>query len=318
MSEFPLVSVVTLTYNKFDNIYRTIDSVLNQTYPKIELIIHDDCSKQFPYEEIFTYIKKNKKNNLINFLVHSNDRNVGTVKNINMAYKKTNGTYIFNLAGDDIFYKNTVIDDIVKVFNKENCGMLVTSRLGCDENLAPLRLYPYKSARKSIAKLNTNKKQYLALLTYEFYQMASGSATYFKKSLLEEIGYFDENYILWEDYPIYLKYTWKKQIFFAYDIISIYYVHGGVSNSKKVNPLMEQDHETMKKLEWKRHYSELNKKEQNIVDYMIKKRNAANLLQRIGVLLKYPIVDFSHIFYKAKMEYFKKVDEHHHFQYVQK
>ena len=38
--EKPLISVVTLTYKKFDYIYKAIDSVLNQTYPYVLSLIH--------------------------------------------------------------------------------------------------------------------------------------------------------------------------------------------------------------------------------------------------------------------------------------
>ena len=43
METKPLVSVVTITYRKFEYIYDTIDSVLNQDYDNIEYIISDDC-----------------------------------------------------------------------------------------------------------------------------------------------------------------------------------------------------------------------------------------------------------------------------------
>ena len=40
----PLVSVFIVTYNSSDYIIEALDSVRNQTYPNIELVVSDDCS----------------------------------------------------------------------------------------------------------------------------------------------------------------------------------------------------------------------------------------------------------------------------------
>ena len=42
----PLVTVVTLCYKKFDHIFKTIDSVLSQTYTEIESIISSDLKEK--------------------------------------------------------------------------------------------------------------------------------------------------------------------------------------------------------------------------------------------------------------------------------
>ena len=65
----PVVTVVTLSYKKFDYIFHAIDSVLSQTYPYIEYIIADDGSPNFPMDEIEEYVRENKKENIIEFHV---------------------------------------------------------------------------------------------------------------------------------------------------------------------------------------------------------------------------------------------------------
>ena len=44
-NKFPLVSVVIITYNSEKTIIETLESIKNQTYKNIELIISDDFSK---------------------------------------------------------------------------------------------------------------------------------------------------------------------------------------------------------------------------------------------------------------------------------
>ena len=46
----PLVSVILLSYNNLQFLYNAIDSVLLQNYPRLELIISDDCTEGFDPE----------------------------------------------------------------------------------------------------------------------------------------------------------------------------------------------------------------------------------------------------------------------------
>ena len=48
----PLVSIIVLTYNKFDGFYDTIQSIVKQEYKNYELIISDDHSTNFPMKDV--------------------------------------------------------------------------------------------------------------------------------------------------------------------------------------------------------------------------------------------------------------------------
>ena len=81
------ISVIILSYKNFDYIYEAIDSVFEQSYPSIELIIADDCSENYPGELLQKYIQENKRKNILSCCVYSNSTNYGTVKNLNTAIK---------------------------------------------------------------------------------------------------------------------------------------------------------------------------------------------------------------------------------------
>ncbi len=44
MNLLPLISVPVVTYNSSKTVLETLDSIYNQTYENLELIVSDDCS----------------------------------------------------------------------------------------------------------------------------------------------------------------------------------------------------------------------------------------------------------------------------------
>lgn len=243
-SNYPLVTTYILCYKKFDHLFESINSVLGQDYPKIELIISDDASGNFPYTEIRRFIDSNKKGNITDVIIIINQSNIGTVKNLNKAIKAGKGEYYIGLSGDDVFYDKNTISRIVTRFTESNHDILCCRRLRCDEDsLQPIRLMPNDLYLPIINKIDTPFKQFRAFAIGRYFEMASGSATYFRRNHFNNWGYFDEKYKLWEDGPFYIQYTRAGNIITtAYDIVSTKYREGGISGKKK-NSLLINDYE---------------------------------------------------------------------------
>ncbi len=88
MTEHPLVTVVIPAYNRADYIEQTIDSVLDQTYPRVQLIVIDDGSTDGTYEKIEAY------GNRLELLTHPGHRNKGQSASINLGLRQARGKYI--------------------------------------------------------------------------------------------------------------------------------------------------------------------------------------------------------------------------------
>ena len=71
------IDVLLATYNGEKYIKEQIDSILNQSYKNIRLIISDDCSKDKTQEILKEYEKKDNRIEL-----HIQEKNLGVVKNI--------------------------------------------------------------------------------------------------------------------------------------------------------------------------------------------------------------------------------------------
>lgn len=94
-----LVSVIIPTYNVERYISRAIESLLQQTYKHIEIIIVDDASTDRTPKVIEYYVKKYPEK--VKML--QNKKNMGTYISINRGIQLSEGNYITLLGSDDIF-----------------------------------------------------------------------------------------------------------------------------------------------------------------------------------------------------------------------
>ena len=297
----PLISIITLTYKKFEYVYDAIDSVLNQTYPNIEYIISDDGSCDFPKKQIEDYIIAHKKDNIVKFRVITSNTNNGTVKNLNRAYRLAVGDILIPLSADDVFFSDDVVEKIVETFLKKGCNVLVTSRMAFSEDGKESKKLPKKENEKYISKLDIAEKQHLAFITDEFYDMASGSVMYVKKAFLDKWGYFDEKYKLWEDGPFFTQYTRENILTTEYEIISIKYRLGGVSNGKP-NPLMRKDRELYNQTDRITEIANLSLFKQRKIKYICERYITSSLLKKLYLYMCYPDVMVSKIIYKFRQK----------------
>ena len=127
-----VISIAMATYNGEKFLREQIDSILDQTYKDIELVICDDCSKDSTREILKEYEKKDSRVKLF-----FNEQNLGFKKNFEKAISLCNGEYVALSDQDDV-WELTKLEDSLKVFENENVKMTSTNSLFTDENLNSL------------------------------------------------------------------------------------------------------------------------------------------------------------------------------------
>lgn len=93
----PLVSVVMPAYNSGKYITDSIESILNQTYKNIELIIINDCSTDETLSIINSFVKKDSRIKCID-----NEVNKKISESLNSGIRLAKGKYIARMDSDDI------------------------------------------------------------------------------------------------------------------------------------------------------------------------------------------------------------------------
>ncbi len=106
---FPLVSIVTPTYNQADYLAETIESVLSQTYPNIEYIVLDDGSTDNTYEVLKRFDGS---------IRHEHHANIGQAQTLNKGWNLCTGKYIGYLSSDDLLYPRAV-SELVELLEKK-------------------------------------------------------------------------------------------------------------------------------------------------------------------------------------------------------
>ncbi len=232
-----LVTVITAAYNS-DYIMESINSVLNQTYSKIQYIIIDDGSQYFSMSKVEKFIEINKRYNLVGYIILQNDKNIGTVKTLNKGIKLSKGEYIFNLAADDVFMNNDVIKGWVSKFKKERVQILTGIRVVYDITLNNMKCILPTADEIKILESGDSRKVFKRLLKSNF---ILGCCTAMSKELINEIGLYDEEYFLLEDYPLMLKLSRKGIKIGFWNQPVVKYRLGGVSTPEKFNPIYQHD-----------------------------------------------------------------------------
>ena len=99
----PKVSVVIPVYNVEKYIRQTLDSVVNQTFKEIEIIIVDNKSTDKTLEIINEYAKNDSR-----FTIYKNSKNLKQGLARNFGVQMARGQYIFFIDGDDYMELNAI------------------------------------------------------------------------------------------------------------------------------------------------------------------------------------------------------------------
>ena len=305
-----LFSVITLTYNNFDHLEKTILSVCAQDYGDIEYIICDDGSKDFPEGQVVRWIENHKSFNLRRYMILKQPKNVGTVQNINYAYRHATGDYYINLSCGDVFFEKQTISKIASRMISRNAKMMVTSRLLYVDNFTPVGLVPHYSERKKLHRITSRADQRKEFFNTRMYGMASGSVLCSSRTIMEEMNFFDERYILMEDSPLVAKYLKKYELECYPELVSIWYQQGGVSTGgfRDLSPLLQKDTAMFEQNEWKDFQKPPATFEKRNKEFLEERWDAVTIIQKICCYFRHPVQAGSFLRFKIE-DRIKRVED---------
>jgi teichuronic acid biosynthesis glycosyltransferase TuaG len=196
MSE-PLVSVIISTYNRYKYMLNALNSVLNQTYTNIEVIIVNDYSSQ---EEYNSFDISDSRIQIIHLNKETNSRamcgfpSCGYVKTIGM--KKASGYYIAFLDDDDVWLPHK-LETQIKAMKLTGCKMSCTESLTGKGPYSSDVKYPLYNKERNFKDINAIfrgalSKGFPPIWDYNFIKVHNciiGSSFIVERELIESVGY---------------------------------------------------------------------------------------------------------------------------------
>ena len=187
VSNNPLVSICCVSYKHSRFIEQALKSFWEQDYKNIEILALDDGSP----DDSLEVLNKLKETSPCPMEVYGQENSGNIPKNFNFLMKKARGKYIAIIALDDLFLKNAIAPKIEMMEKDENIQFVFNTRF-LQTN------FTTGESHEEVLKLNKNDIITAQdILDEDFYYIHSYciQGTVYKKSLLEAIGYFDEDMI---------------------------------------------------------------------------------------------------------------------------
>lgn len=163
----PKVSFVVMTHNFTNFVSDCLESIKNQTYKNIQIIVVDDCSKDDTAEKVKKFQQNNRE---LDFLFIQNETNKGQLATFLNGLKHANGQFVCAIDGDDIIFPEYCAMH-VETHMKTSVAMTTCSQAEIDENNVIHTFSSIDSPRKRENNFTIENKSYKE---FEKYRQAKG------------------------------------------------------------------------------------------------------------------------------------------------
>jgi glycosyltransferase involved in cell wall biosynthesis len=212
------ISIITATFNREKTIVRALESIKNQTYKNIQVVVIDGASSDNTIKLIKPILDQN------DLLVSEPDD--GIYQALNKGLSHSDGDIVAFLHSDDIYSNNNVIEKVVECFYNHDVDLVYGDiSFFKDGDITNIKRR-YKSDNLSKKNLAWGK-------------MPAHPAIFIKRSIYEEIGNFQTNFKIAADYDFLcrlIKYPEFKSFYLEKDLVHMQL--GGISTSGIMNTIL--------------------------------------------------------------------------------
>jgi glycosyltransferase involved in cell wall biosynthesis len=215
----PLVSVIIPAYNHELYVQEALQSVINQTYKNIQLIVINDGSTDETGTVITNFIENNNNFNIEYF----SKPNEGICRTLNKGLELAKGKYVAFLASDDMWTSDRIEKQVQLMEENANIGLVFSDNYFIRNNqIAQIKGTDYKpSIKKCFINNIQNINMYEKLLTED---IIPALTVLIRKECLDKVGGFDNN-LKAEDYDMWLRMAKEFPMAFIDEPLAYYRIH---------------------------------------------------------------------------------------------
>lgn len=212
--EQPLVTVVVVSYNHSQFIKENLDSIKNQTYKNIQLIVGDDASPDHSVEVFEQWLKENNYPAEKNF----HTQNTGLPTMLNECMDLARGKYIKIIAADDFLHPESIEKSVAAL-----------EKAGPEYGMS----FSHTYAINNESEITEDIADYNALGNIDPYifreELVKGNriaalTVLLRTDVVRETGKYDAEFII-EDYYRWLKVSEKYLIAYIPEKLAYYRLH---------------------------------------------------------------------------------------------
>ena len=205
----PLVSVIIPNYNYGRFLAETIDSVLLQTYPNIEIIVVDDGSTDNSEDVLRSYGEKIK---------WFKQANKGVAEARNRAVAESAGEMLAFLDSDDVWLPEK-IEKQIEIFQSDaSVGLVHCGYVDFDNEGKLLEEHLDGIAGEVTEEMIRYRRAVV---------LGGGSAAIIRREVFSAVGGFDQTVAPAEDWEFYFQTARRYKIGFVPEVLMKYRQHGG-------------------------------------------------------------------------------------------
>lgn len=205
MSKLPLVSVILTAYNDEEHVEESINSILQQDYTNIELLVADDGSK----DSTKLIIDRIADDRILRF---HNKENIGLLNTWNKLIRVASGEYLIFQDADDVSHKQRISK--LLFFLESNLDYAI-----CGSNYVrfnrPWGLY-------TVSNFPTTYNEIIKGI--ETFKIPFFGKVMYRKEVFERYGFFREYFkgFGWEDFDLILRVSESEKIANISDVVYDY------------------------------------------------------------------------------------------------
>jgi glycosyltransferase involved in cell wall biosynthesis len=182
----PLVSVIIATYNRAEFIGQAVESAVDQTYGKIEIIVIDDGSTDNTHEVLKKYEGKIK-------YIYQKRAERSAARN--RGFRHSRGDYIAFLDSDDVWLPEKIEKQVEVLNERQDVGLVYVDVQFIDASGQPFDGHVRWDGRK-------RDVLYEDLMTNNIVTGTTSSAM-IRRACLDKVGLFDESMNTCEDLDLF-------------------------------------------------------------------------------------------------------------------
>jgi hypothetical protein len=225
MSARPKVSICIPAYNHEKYVAVCLESVLNQSFSDLEVVITDDCSTDGTVDVIKSISDPRIR-------LFQSTQNRGTSATANKNIQEARGEFLCLLASDDMFHPQKVEKQLAFLKSHPNTGAVFSYMRYIDEDGVPFSDHPNY---RYIDVENRSREEWLRSFFFEGNALAAPTVMV-RRDVLDRVGPFDSRLRQTQDFDLWIRMCFHYDVHIIPERLVDYRIRANQQNTSANTP----------------------------------------------------------------------------------